>query len=80
MNAKGLHLTALAAASGDRCPHWVSVMPLVPSDAETIAAETGCRTQALSPLDGLSQDDIEAGRDYFSVMKDNLAAIVASFE
>ena len=39
MNAKGLHLTALAAASGDRCPHWVSVMPLVPSDAETIAAD-----------------------------------------
>ena len=51
-----------------------------PKVAETIAAETGCRTQALSPLDGLSQDDIDAGRDYFTVMKDNLAAIVASFE
>ena len=51
-----------------------------PKVAEAIAAETGCRTQALSPLDGLSQDDIDAGRDYFSVMKDNLAAIVAALK
>lgn len=51
-----------------------------PKVAETIAAETGCRTAALSPLDGLSQEDIDQGRDYFSVMKDNLTAIVASFE
>lgn len=46
-----------------------------PKVAETIASETGCTTQALSPLDGLSQDDINAGRDYFSVMRDNLKAI-----
>ena len=51
-----------------------------PKVAETIASETGCRTAALSPLDGLSQEDIDQGRDYFSVMKDNLTAIVASFE
>ena len=31
--------SALFGASGDRCPHWVSVMPLVPSDAEAIAAD-----------------------------------------
>ena len=51
-----------------------------PKVAKTIADEAGCRTQALSPLDGLSKEDIDSGRDYFSVMKDNLEALVASFE
>ena len=46
-----------------------------PKVAQAIADETGCSTQALSPLDGMTQADIDAGRDYFSVMRDNLAAI-----
>jgi len=46
-----------------------------PKVAKTIAEETGCTTQALSPLDALSQADIDAGRDYFSVMRDNLEAL-----
>ena len=50
-----------------------------PKVANTIASETGCKTAALSPLDGLTQADIDAGRDYFSVMRDNLDAILASF-
>lgn len=50
-----------------------------PKVANTIASETGCRTMALSPLDGLTQADIDAGRDYFSVMQDNLEALVSSF-
>lgn len=51
-----------------------------PKVAKTIASETGCRTMALSPLDGLTQADIDAGRDYFSVMRDNLEALAGSFE
>ncbi|MBR5416688.1 MAG: zinc ABC transporter substrate-binding protein [Clostridiales bacterium] len=51
-----------------------------PKVAQTIADEAGCKTQALSPLDGLSKEDIDSGRDYFSVMQDNLKALVASFE
>ncbi len=51
-----------------------------PKVAQTIADEAGCSTMALSPLDGLSKDDIDAGRDYFSVMQDNLKALVSSFE
>ncbi len=51
-----------------------------PKVAKSIADETGCTTMALSPLDGLSQKDIDSGRDYFSVMRDNLAALVSSFE
>ncbi|MBO4747698.1 MAG: zinc ABC transporter substrate-binding protein [Clostridiales bacterium] len=51
-----------------------------PKVAQTIADEAGCRTMALSPLDGLSKEDIDSGRDYFSVMQDNLNALVSSFE
>ena len=51
-----------------------------PKVAETIAKETGCETQSLSPLDGLSQEEMDAGSDYFSVQKENLAAIIAALE
>ncbi len=50
-----------------------------PKVAETIAGETGCQTAALSPLDGLTQEDIDGGRDYFSVMRDNLLALQKAF-
>ena len=46
-----------------------------PKVAETIAEETGCKTMALSPLDGISQEEIDAGNDYFSVMYENLDAL-----
>ncbi|MBR6254294.1 MAG: zinc ABC transporter substrate-binding protein [Clostridiales bacterium] len=51
-----------------------------PKVAKSIADETGCTTMALSPLDGLTKEDIDSGRDYFSVMRDNLKALVSSFE
>lgn len=51
-----------------------------PKVARSIAQETGCETRSLSPLDGLSKEDIDAGREYFSVMKENLEALVASFQ
>ena len=51
-----------------------------PKVAKSIAEETGCETRALSPLDGLTKEDIDAGRDYFSVMRDNLEALAASFK
>lgn len=50
-----------------------------PKVAETIAGETGCQTAALSPLDGLTQADIDNGRDYFTVMRDNLLALQKAF-
>lgn len=51
-----------------------------PKVAETIAEETGCTTQELSPLDGMSQEEIDAGSDYFSVMYANLDAICEALE
>ncbi|MGH3851715.1 MAG: metal ABC transporter solute-binding protein, Zn/Mn family, partial [Pseudonocardiaceae bacterium] len=49
---------------------------LVPRDlADTLAREAGAKTAILSPLEGLSVEEREAGLDYFGVMGDNLDAL-----
>ena len=47
-----------------------------PKVAEAIASETGAQAKMLSPLEGLSDEQSAAGADYFSVMHDNLAALM----
>jgi zinc transport system substrate-binding protein len=50
--------------------------PLVsPKLAETVAREAGVTTAELDPLEGLTDDEVSAGADYFSVMRVNLAAL-----
>ena len=46
-----------------------------PKLAETVAREAGVETAVLNPLEGLTDDEIAAGEDYFSVMRSNLAAL-----
>jgi zinc transport system substrate-binding protein len=46
-----------------------------PDVAETLAREAGVETARLSPLEGLTEEQVEAGDDYFSVMRANLAAL-----
>jgi zinc transport system substrate-binding protein len=46
-----------------------------PKLAETVAREAGVDTAVLNPLEGLTQDEIDEGADYFSVMRENLAAL-----
>jgi zinc transport system substrate-binding protein len=54
----------------------VFVEPLVsPRLAETVAREAGATTAVLDPLEGLSQARLDAGDDYFGVMRENLAAL-----
>lgn len=43
-----------------------------PKVAETVAKETGAKTDVLNPLEGLSDEELKNGEDYFSVMEDNL--------
>jgi len=43
-----------------------------PKLAKTLASEIGAQTLVLDPLEGLSDDDIAAGKNYFTVMEDNL--------
>ena len=46
-----------------------------PRLAETIARETGSETAALNPLEGLTQEELDSGADYFTVMRGNLATL-----
>jgi zinc transport system substrate-binding protein len=46
-----------------------------PKLAETVAREAGATTAVLDPLEGLTRSEIDAGADYFSVMRDNLAVL-----
>lgn len=51
-----------------------------PKVAEAIAKETGAKTAVLSPVEGLSDKELNAGEDYFSVMEKNLAALKEALE
>ncbi len=46
-----------------------------PKLAQTVAREAGVATAVLNPLEGLADGDVAAGADYFSVMRENLAAL-----
>jgi zinc transport system substrate-binding protein len=46
-----------------------------PSIAETVARETGARTDVLDPIEGLTGDEAGRGEDYFTLMRRNLAAL-----
>jgi zinc transport system substrate-binding protein len=50
--------------------------PLVSSDiAETVAREAGVSVATLDPIEGLSEERLDAGEDYLSVMRSNLSAL-----
>ena len=49
-----------------------------PRLAETVARESGAQTAVLDPLEGLTREQLEAGEDYFSIMRENLAALRAA--
>jgi len=42
---------------------------------ETVARETGAAVDVLDPAEGLSQERLAAGEDYFSVMRSNLTGL-----
>jgi zinc transport system substrate-binding protein len=46
-----------------------------PRLASTVAREAGATTAVLDPLEGLSEEEIERGGDYLSVMRENLGAL-----
>lgn len=43
-----------------------------PKLSQTIAAETGAEILVLDPIEGISDDDIKMGKNYFTVMEENL--------
>jgi zinc transport system substrate-binding protein len=51
-----------------------------PKVAETIAKATGAATDMLSPIEGLGEEEIASGADYFTVMRRNLKSLVAALQ
>jgi zinc transport system substrate-binding protein len=51
-----------------------------PKLSETIAQETGAKTIAFNPLEGLSDEEIAKGKNYISIQRDNLAALRIALE
>lgn len=46
-----------------------------PKVANAIAKEIGAKTDMLNPLEGISEEGLKAGKEYYSVMRDNLNAL-----
>jgi zinc transport system substrate-binding protein len=53
---------------------------LSPKLSETIAREVGAQTLVLDPIEGLSDDDIKQGKNYFTVMESNLQNLQTALE
>lgn len=51
-----------------------------PKLSQTIANETGAQTLVLNPLEGLTTEELQSGKDYFSVMRDNLNSLRIALE
>jgi zinc transport system substrate-binding protein len=46
-----------------------------PRIAETVARDTGASTAVLDPIEGLTEDELDRGEDYFTRMRANLRAL-----
>lgn len=51
-----------------------------PRLSQTIAKETGAQTLVLNPIEGLSEDQIKRGENYFTVMQENLKNLKIALE
>ncbi len=51
-----------------------------PKLSDTIATEVGAQTLVLDPLEGISDTDMGKGRNYFTVMQDNLKNLQIALE
>lgn len=51
-----------------------------PKVSKIIAEETGCEVKVLSPIEGLSEEQIKNKEDYFSIMEENLENLVGALK
>ena len=51
-----------------------------PKVSKIIADETGCLVKVLSPIEGLSEEQIKNNEDYFSIMEENLENLVGALK
>lgn len=51
-----------------------------PKLSETVAVEIGAKTLVLDPIEGISEDDMKLGKNYFTIMEDNLKNLTIALE
>lgn len=66
-------VAAVAKAKGVKVIFFESLVPKALS--ETVAAEIGAATDALDPIEGLTQEDLDADINYVAIQKRNLASL-----
>ncbi len=69
-------LAEVAKIARDRGATTIFFETLVsPRVSQTIARQVGARTAVLNPIEGLTRQQERSGADYFSLMRENLAAL-----
>lgn len=69
----GRQLVDIAKFAKEHNVRYIFFEKLVsPKLSETIAAEIGAKTLVLDPIEGISDDDIRQGENYFTIMQSNL--------
>lgn len=69
-------LARISELVAERGVSTVFVEPLLsPEIGETVAREAGAETAVLNPLEGLTEEELARGENYFSVMRSNLEAL-----
>jgi zinc transport system substrate-binding protein len=51
-----------------------------PKLSDTVAQETGAKILVLDPLEGITEDELKAGKNYFSKMEENLINLKLALE
>jgi zinc transport system substrate-binding protein len=66
-------LSAVTSFAKEHGIHYIFFESLVsPKLSDTIASEIGAKTLVLDPLEGIPEDEIKQGKNYFTVMANNL--------
>jgi len=74
-------LAEIAGIARDGDIRYIFFEKLVsPRLSETIAAEVGAQTLVLNPAEGLTSDEQDAGKDFISLMQDNLSNLRLALE
>jgi zinc transport system substrate-binding protein len=71
--AKLQHVVELVRERGVTTIYFETLVS--PRIAETVARETGARTAVLNPIEGLTENEVSKGENYFSLMRANLRSL-----
>lgn len=74
-------LSEIAQLAREKNIQYIFFETLVsPKLAQTVASEIGAKTLVFNPLEGLTDEEQQAGKDYLSLMRDNLQNLRTALE